>query len=80
MKAYGDLKCRTKPHSLNARDHTLVKQRIQNKASPRFKLSGHLVFTDLPYKPCVRFEPLCLLRLKLFLFDNSSQFSAVDII
>ena len=37
MKAYDDLKRWTKPHSLNTGDHTLVKQRIQNKASPRFE-------------------------------------------
>ena len=37
MNAYADLKRRTKPHSLNVGDHTLVKQRIQNKASPRFE-------------------------------------------
>ena len=37
MKAYADLKHWRKPHCLNVRDHTLVKQRIQNKASPRFE-------------------------------------------
>ena len=37
MSAYADLKRRTKPHSLKVGDHTLVKQRIQNKASPRFE-------------------------------------------
>ena len=37
MKAYADLKHWTKPHSLNIRDHTLVKHRIQNKASPHFE-------------------------------------------
>ena len=41
MKAYGDLKCRTKPHSLNAGDHTLIKRRSQNKASPQsFRLDA----------------------------------------
>ena len=44
------------------------------------KLSGHLVFTETFPTNHVRFEPLCLLRLKLFLLDNSSLFSAVDII
>ena len=37
MKAHADLRRRTKPHSLNVGDHALVKQRPQNKASPRFK-------------------------------------------
>ena len=45
-----------------------------------FKLSGHLVFTETFPTNQGRFEPLCLLRLKLFLLDNSSLFSAVDII
>ena len=42
MKAYADLKQRTKPHSLNVGDHTLVKQRPQKKASPRFE---HVPYT-----------------------------------
>ena len=37
FKAYADLKRRTKPHSLNVGDHALIKQRPQNKASPRFE-------------------------------------------
>ena len=37
VKAYADLKRRTKPRSLNVGDHALVKQRPQNKASPRFE-------------------------------------------
>ena len=37
MNAYADLKRRTKRQCLNVGDHTLVKQRIQNKASPRFE-------------------------------------------
>ena len=37
IKAYANLKRRTKPHCLNVGDHALVKQRPQNKASPRFE-------------------------------------------
>ena len=37
MNTYADLKRRTKSHSLNVGDHTLVKRRIQNKARPRFE-------------------------------------------
>ena len=36
MKAYADLKRRTKPHNLNTVDTTLVKQR-RHKASPHFE-------------------------------------------
>ena len=37
MNTYADFKRRTKSHSLNVGDHTLVKLRIQNKANPRFE-------------------------------------------
>ena len=37
MKAYADLNRQTKPPRLNTGDHALVKQRTQNKASPRFE-------------------------------------------
>ena len=37
IKAYADLKRQTKPLRLNIGDHALVKQRTQNKASPRFE-------------------------------------------
>ena len=36
MKAYADKKRHVKPHSLNAGDITLVKQRRLNKACPHF--------------------------------------------
>ena len=43
MKAYGDLKRQTKPLRLNIGDHVLVKQRTQNKASPRFELVPYTI-------------------------------------
>ena len=43
MNAYADLKRRTKPQCLNVGDHTLVKQRIQNKASPRFEPVSYML-------------------------------------
>ena len=48
---------------------------VHTRSALLFQLSGHL-----RYEPCVRCESLCLPRLNLFLFDNSSLFSAMDII
>ena len=46
MKAYADFKRQTKPLRLNIGDHALVKQRTQNKASPRFEPVPYTIQDD----------------------------------